>query len=112
MTIQRVHVIGSGLIGSSLGLALSRRGVHVTLEDISSTNAALARDLGAGALPEPLDTPDVVVAATPPDVTAGIVAGALDRWPSAVVTDVASVKGSIVRAAPASWRSASSPWCW
>lgn len=98
MTIQRVHVIGSGLIGSSLGLALSRRGVHVTLEDISSTNAALARDLGAGALSEPLDTPDVVVAATPPDVTAGIVAGALDRWPSAVVTDVASVKGSIVRA--------------
>ena len=51
MTIQRVHVIGSGLIGSSLGLALSRRGVHVTLEDISSTNAALARDLGAGTLP-------------------------------------------------------------
>ncbi|HPQ73596.1 prephenate dehydrogenase [Phycicoccus elongatus] len=98
MTIQRVHVIGTGLIGSSLGLALSRRGVHVTLEDISSTNAALARDLGAGALSEPLDTPDVVVAATPPDVTAGIVAGALDRWPSAVVTDVASVKGSIVRA--------------
>lgn len=66
MTIQRVHVIGSGLIGSSLGLALSRCGVHVTLEDISSTNAALARDLGAGALSEPLDTPDVVVAATPP----------------------------------------------
>ncbi|HPB72341.1 MAG TPA: prephenate dehydrogenase [Phycicoccus sp.] len=90
-----VHVLGTGLIGTSLGLALRRAGWQVTLEDISPTAAALARDLGAGTVDEPHD-PDLVVVATPPDVTAACVALALERWPRAVVTDVASVKGSIL----------------
>ena len=45
--MTRVHVIGTGLLGTSLGLALRRVGEDVTLEDISPTHAALARDLGA-----------------------------------------------------------------
>lgn len=93
----RVHVIGTGLIGTSLGLALSRANGPVTLEDISSTNAALARDLGAGETSSDV-RPDLVVVATPPDVTAGCVASALERWPHAVVTDVASVKVTIIDA--------------
>jgi prephenate dehydrogenase len=93
----RVHVLGTGLIGTSLGLVLSRQGVDVTLEDAVPTHAALARDLGAGRLPgDEGTTPDLVVVATPPDVTAGCVAAALERWPAAVVTDVASVKRPVV----------------
>lgn len=99
---MRVHVVGTGLIGTSIGLALMRHGDDVTLEDAVATHAALARDLGAGRLaaPTPEDStgPHLVVVATPPDVTAGAVEDALGRWPGAVVTDVASVKGSIVEA--------------
>ena len=46
--MTRVHVVGTGMVGTSLGLALRRLGDDVTLEDISPTHAALARDLGAG----------------------------------------------------------------
>jgi prephenate dehydrogenase len=97
----RVHVVGTGLIGTSLGLALVRAGTDVTLEDISSTNAALARDLGAGSVAYAGDAPsaaapELVVVATPPDVTAATVAAALERWPEASVTDVASVKGAVI----------------
>ncbi len=90
-----VRVVGSGLIGTSIGLALTRAGWDVSVDDASETTAFLARDLGAGRLPADEDQPDVVVVATPPDVTAHVVAGTLSRWPRAVVTDVASVKGVI-----------------
>jgi prephenate dehydrogenase len=95
--VRRVHVVGTGLLGTSLGLALTRLGQDVTLEDAIPAHARLARDLGAGRLPDRGDGhPDLVVVATPPDVTAPCVHGVLDRWESAVVTDVASVKGAVV----------------
>ena len=96
----RIHIVGAGLIGASVGLALRGTGVHVTLADASPTAAALARDLGAGGLPADAgsdDTtgPDLVVVATPPDVTARVVRDQLDRHPDAIVTDVASVKAAV-----------------
>ena len=94
-----VHIIGTGLIGASLGIALTRASYAVSLADQSPTSAALAQDLGAGSVRAADDetAPDVVVIATPPDVTAGLVARALADWPSAVVTDVASVKGAVLK---------------
>lgn len=95
----RVHIIGSGLIGASIGMALRARGLTVSLEDLSPTSAALARDLGAGDLHhDPVDpgSVDVVVVATPPDVTANVVVAAQQRYATAAVTDVASVKQIIV----------------
>ena len=59
---------------------------------------ALHRDLGAGRLPDGPVEPDLVVVATPPDVTARCVASALERFPRAAVTDVASVKGAVLDA--------------
>ncbi len=95
--LERVHVVGTGLIGASLAIALTRRGVDVTLEDASPTAAALASDLGGGRLaPDDRVSPQLVVVATPPDVTAAVVADALARWPAAHVTDVASVKGAVL----------------
>jgi prephenate dehydrogenase len=100
MTSPRVHIIGSGLIGASIGMALRATGAAVSLEDLSPTTAALARDLGAGDLPRPAETDagtvELVVVATPPDVTSDVVVAAQQRFPSAVVTDVASVKQIIV----------------
>ena len=88
-----VHIIGTGLLGASVGLGLRERGVHVTLEDVSPTAVALAADYGAGEIRGAGDPePSVVVVATPPDVTADAVERALTAFPAAVVTDVTSVK--------------------
>src|SRR5699024_11127845 len=96
-TVGPVLIIGSGLLGASIGLALTALGVQVRLRDGSPAAQALARDLGAGELDEPgAEPPRLVVVATPPDVTAGLVGSALHTFPDAVVTDVASVKGVIV----------------
>ncbi|MCM1012732.1 MULTISPECIES: prephenate dehydrogenase [unclassified Brevibacterium] len=91
---MRIHIIGTGLLGASLGLALRGRGYSVTLEDTSPTAQQLASDLGAGepVAPGTAPDPDIVVVATPPDVAAGVIAAALTTYPSATVTDVASIK--------------------
>jgi len=100
---RSVRIVGTGLIGASLGLALTARGYRVALEDASPTAAALARDLGAGQLASEVSgEPDLVVVAAPPDVVARVVAEELKRWPRAVVTDVASVKSSVLAAVAAS----------
>ena len=69
---MRVHIIGTGLLGASLGLALSGRGHTVTLEDTSPTAQQLASDLGAG---EPV-APAVPVPGTAVPGTAGESPGA------------------------------------
>lgn len=105
---MRVHIIGTGLLGASLGLALSAEQHQVSLEDTSPTAQQLAADLGAGHVlrasaadgadadsnPDDSDAdhPDIVVVATPPDVAASVIASALEKYPNATVTDVASVK--------------------
>lgn len=86
-----VRVVGTGLIGTSIGLALSCKDFRVLLSDPSPTAQALAADLGAGTVDDTV-TPDIVFVAAPPDVAARVVAEQLQRWPTAVVADVASVK--------------------
>jgi prephenate dehydrogenase len=92
-----VRITGTGLIGTSLGIALTRAGWPVTLHDPSPTAVALARDLGAGSIAAAGDEPpELVVVAAPPDVTGAVVAAELAAWPEAVVTDVASVKVAVL----------------
>lgn len=94
---RQVRIVGTGLIGASLGIALSRVGFQVSLDDPSPTAVALARDLGAGVLAaDTAGVPEVVIVAAPPDVVADVVAAELARWPDAVVTDAASVKGAVL----------------
>ncbi len=94
-TTGPVHVIGTGLLGASVGLALTRAGVAVSLADASPSQVALARDLGAGELGAGEDA-RIVVVAVPPDVTADVVVDALRAHPTAIVTDVASVKSVVL----------------
>ncbi|MFC8304167.1 prephenate dehydrogenase [Specibacter sp. NPDC057265] len=93
-----VLVLGSGLLGASIGLGLRARGIEVFLSDPSPSAQAVAVDIGAGRAFDPAQSlsPQLVVVAAPPDVTAGVVAGALERYRSAVVVDIASVKGAIL----------------
>lgn len=91
-----VRIVGTGLIGTSIGLALTKLGVAVSLSDSSPANARLAFDYGAGLPSSQTDNPSLVIVCVAPDVTAAVVRDELLRFPSAVVTDVASVKSPIL----------------
>ena len=87
-----VLVIGSGLLGTSIGLALQRAGVEVQLADVDPGTLEAAVQRGAGAArTETSPSPRVVVVAVPPDAAAAAMAQAC-AFPEATVTDVTSVK--------------------
>ncbi|CAN5372315.1 hypothetical protein BH11ACT5_BH11ACT5_16280 [soil metagenome] len=87
-----VRIVGAGLLGTSIGLALREHGVDVILDDASPSSLDLAIDYGAGRRAQSDDQPQLVVVCVPPDVTARVVAAELAAHPAALVTDVASVK--------------------
>ena len=94
---HQVHIVGAGLLGTSIALALREKGVDVTLDDLSPTAVALALDYGAGRAATMDDRPGLIVVCVPPDVTAVTVAAQLQAHPEALVTDVASVKAHPLR---------------
>jgi prephenate dehydrogenase len=91
---MRIVVIGTGLIGTSVALALREQGGSVWLADADPSAAKLAADLGAGdLLPDEFGDPaDVAVIAVPPAVVAATLADAQARGVARCYTDVASVK--------------------
>jgi prephenate dehydrogenase len=91
---MRVVIIGTGLIGTSIALALRASGAEIWLADSDPAAARLAADLGAGSLlPDELATPaDIAVIAVPPAAVAGTLAAAQGRGLARCYTDVASVK--------------------
>jgi prephenate dehydrogenase len=86
-----VHVVGAGLLGTSVGLALSSAGVEVWLSDLNHEHVRTASGLGAGILAPATGVAQLTVVAVPPDHIAAHVVAALAR--GGVVTDVGSVKG-------------------
>lgn len=98
----QVRIVGTGLLGTSIGLALSKLGIDVVLSDASRSSQALAVDYGAGREAREGDSPQLVVVAVPPDITAAVVAAELADYPGAVVTDVASVKLPVLQELTAS----------
>lgn len=96
--MSRVLIVGAGLLGASLGQALGKVGHQVFLSDQSDLNLRLAVEYGAGLSEELLgeSQPDVIFVCVPPDHTARVIVQNLNRFPDATVTDVASVKASIL----------------
>ncbi|HZT66001.1 MAG TPA: prephenate dehydrogenase/arogenate dehydrogenase family protein [Acidimicrobiales bacterium] len=92
----RAAVVGTGLIGGSIGLALRARGWHVVGSDADP--AVADRALALGALDEVGDAPDaeITFVATPVAAVADAARPALAA--GGIVTDVGSVKASIVEA--------------
>jgi len=90
-----VLVIGCGLIGTSLALALTEQGRTVHLADAVPSNVELAVSRGAGSA-DSVDDPELVVVAVPPSVVADVTLKALADHPEAVVTDVTSVKTELI----------------
>jgi len=90
---RSAQIVGTGLIGGSIGLALRARGWHVTGRDRDADRAARALELGA--LDAVGDDPEAELSfvATP----VGTVAEEAAKAPG-VVTDVGSVKAPVVAA--------------
>jgi len=94
-TTGQIHIIGAGLLGTSIGLALTKLGIDVSISDASPAIALLAIDFAAGRKLVEGDEISVVVVCVPPDVTGKTVSAALREFPTAIVTDVASVKSTV-----------------
>ena len=94
---RRAGVVGTGLVGGSIGMALRARGWHVTGADRDAVRAARALELGAldavGTDPDA----EITFLATPVQAVPAAAADAL-AGTTGVVTDVGSVKASIVEA--------------
>jgi prephenate dehydrogenase len=99
---HRVTVLGLGLIGGSLLQALRQLGLEVVGYDIDSAAAAAASASGYPVAPSDaaaVHGADLVVLAMPlPEVSAALASVAPHLSRTAVVTDVGTLKGPVVRA--------------
>ncbi|MFE5716451.1 prephenate dehydrogenase [Streptomyces sp. NPDC056501] len=92
--IRTAAVVGTGLIGTSIGLALTRRGVQVHLLDADESAARVAAARGAGVFGTPPGPVDLAVVAVPPTRVAEVLADQQGRGLAHAYTDVASVKSA------------------
>jgi prephenate dehydrogenase len=92
-------VIGAGLVGASVGAALTKAGHPVHLEDRIASHAKVAAGVGAGTTePAVADEVTMVIVAVPPNALPSVIVDALERYPRATVTDVGSVKTGVLGA--------------
>ncbi|MGQ0844389.1 MAG: prephenate dehydrogenase [Sporichthyaceae bacterium] len=96
--LRSALVVGTGLMGTSVALALRARGVEVYLVDRDPEVAALAAALGGGVVRTGAEEPaDIGILAVPPAIVGRVLAefqaaGAARAW-----TDLASIKGNVQR---------------
>ena len=93
---RRAVIVGTGLIGGSIGLALKAQGWHVSGRDLNESR--VARAVALGALDDVGDDVDaeITFVATPVGSIAAEARAALRG--NGVVTDVGGVKGPVVAA--------------
>ncbi|MEM9659393.1 MAG: prephenate dehydrogenase/arogenate dehydrogenase family protein [Planctomycetota bacterium] len=101
---SRVAIVGVGLIGGSIGLALRQRGLAAEVIGIGRRESSLQRATERGAvdsvttnLVRGVADSQMVVVATPVESIADVALAALQAAPKAIVTDAGSVKAPICR---------------
>jgi len=95
---KRATVVGLGLIGGSVGLALRARGWHVSGVDLDGSTLTTAVDMGVVDRVGWDERAEVTFVATPVGHLAKTVNEALAAAPDGLVTDVGSVKAPVVNA--------------
>jgi prephenate dehydrogenase len=98
--VHTIALVGTGLVGGSVGLACTARGIDVHGYDRDGQRLTRAKELGAitlafDSLADAVAGVDLVVVAVPVGAIASVVAEALDAG-APLVTDVGSVKGPVV----------------
>ncbi|MDX3537510.1 prephenate dehydrogenase [Streptomyces sp. MB09-01] len=90
--LRTCTVVGTGLIGTSVALALTSRGVRVHLSDHDRGHALAAQEMGAGTVEAPSGQVDLAVIAVPPERVASTLYSCQQQQLARAYTDVASVK--------------------
>ena len=90
--MMRALIVGTGLIGTSIGLALRKGGHQVWLQDAHLQHVERAAALGAGTHGTPETEPDVVLVAVPPAAVKSVIEDLSKLYVNATFTDVSSVK--------------------
>lgn len=94
-SLTSVRIVGAGLIGTSIALALRAAGVNVWLSDSNPRSEALARDLmGGDNLFDSME--ELCIIATPPDALADVISTEVKRNPALRVMDIGSIKSKPV----------------
>ena len=93
MTEERsLQIVGAGLLGTSVGLALARSSWRVWITDVDDSAQSLAAALGAGRPGWSEAEPDVALLAVPPRALREVMSRVATAFPEATVSDVASIK--------------------
>ena len=91
--LTSARIVGSGLIGTSIGLGLVQRGVQVQMVDSDVKSQSLANDLVGGVS---ISNPDLVVLAMPTSQLAAVISEENQLNPQSTFIDVGSVKNEVV----------------
>ena len=91
--LSKVRIVGSGLIGTSIGLGLVQRGVHVQMVDRDLKAQALANDLVGGG---EITDPELVVLAMPTSHLTEVIERENQLNLNCTFMDVGSVKSEVV----------------
>jgi prephenate dehydrogenase len=87
--VRSVRIVGAGLIGTSIGLALAAKNIPVEMIDVDSRNQALAQDLTGGVS---IAEPELIVLATPLRALSQVINEQYELNPNSTFMDVCSVK--------------------
>jgi prephenate dehydrogenase len=93
---RSVLIVGTGLLGTSVGLALRRAGWRVHLQDTDAEALRLAVGLGAGRAEPPDLDPELVLLAVPPSQVAMVGHRVSRHYLNAIFSDVASTKSELM----------------
>jgi len=91
--LSKVRIVGSGLIGTSIGLGLVQRGIAVEMVDSDPLAQAMAKDLAGGVV---VVDPDLVVFALPTSLLSQVIEREIHLNPESTFMDVGSVKNEVV----------------
>ena len=91
--LGKVRIVGSGLIGTSIGLGLVQRGIAVEMVDSDPLAQALANDLTGGVV---VVDPELVILALPTSALSQVIQSEINLNPQSTFMDVGSVKSEVV----------------
>ena len=91
--LTKVRIVGSGLIGTSIGLGLVQRGIAVETVDSDSLAQSLAKDLIGGVV---VVDPELVIFALPTSGLSQVIKKEIKLNPQSTFMDVGSVKNEVV----------------